>query len=42
MPNVTIGKNVIVAAYSFVNKNISDNEMWAGVPAQFKAMIKKL
>jgi len=42
MPNVTIGKNAIVAAYSFVNRNISDNEMWAGVPAQFKAKIKKI
>jgi len=36
MPNVTIGKNSIVAAYSFVTKNIPDNEIWAGVPAKFK------
>ncbi len=39
MPNVSIGENSIVAAYSFVTKNIPENELWAGVPAQF---IKKL
>ena len=36
MPNVIIGKNSIVAAYSFVTKNIPDNELWSGVPAIFK------
>ncbi len=36
MPNVTIGVNSIVGAYSFVNKNIPDNELWVGVPAKFK------
>ena len=36
MPNVTIGVNSIVGAYSFVNKNIPDNELWIGVPAKFK------
>ena len=36
MPNVTIGVNSIVGAYSFVNKNIPDNELWMGVPAKFK------
>ncbi len=39
MPNVSVGENSIVAAYSFVTKNISKNELWAGIPAQF---IKKL
>ena len=39
MPNTTIGENSIVAAYSFVTKNIPKNELWAGVPAKF---IKKL
>ena len=39
MPNVTIGKNSVVAAYSFVNKNIPDNEVWAGIPAKFKKEI---
>ena len=36
MPNVTVGENSIIAAYSFVNVNIPMNELWAGVPAQFK------
>ena len=36
MPNVTIGENSIVAAYSFVNEDISDNELWSGIPAKFK------
>ena len=39
MPNVTIGENSIAAAYSFVTKNIPDNEIWGGIPANF---IKKL
>ena len=39
MPNITIGKNSIVAAYSFVNKDIPDNEIWAGIPAKFKKKI---
>ena len=36
MPNVIVGKNSIVAAYSFVTKNIQDNELWSGIPAKFK------
>ena len=32
MPNVTIGENSIVAAYSFVTQDISDNELWSGIP----------
>ena len=39
MPNVAIGENSIVAAYSFVTKNIPDNEIWGGIPANF---IKKV
>ena len=39
MPNVTVGENSIVAAYSFVNKNIPKNEVWGGVPIK---RIKKL
>lgn len=34
MPGVTIGKNSIVAAHSFVNTDIPDDEIWAGVPAK--------
>src|SRR5574337_2160734 len=35
MPNVTIGKNSIIGAYSFVNKSIPRNEVWFGIPAKF-------
>jgi acetyltransferase-like isoleucine patch superfamily enzyme len=40
MPNVTIGENSVVAAYSFVNKSVPKNEIWAGIPAKFKTKIK--
>jgi len=36
MPNVIVGENSVIAAYSFVIKDIPKNELWAGVPAQFK------
>jgi acetyltransferase-like isoleucine patch superfamily enzyme len=36
MPNVTIGENSIVAAYSFVTKDIPNNEIWSGIPAIFQ------
>ena len=36
MPNVTIGENSIVAAYSFVTKNIPKNQTWSGIPAKLK------
>lgn len=39
MPNVTIGENSIIAAYSFVNKSIPKNQIWAGIPAKFKKNI---
>ena len=39
MPNVTIGKNSIIAAYSFVNESVPENELWAGIPAAFKKRI---
>jgi len=42
MPNVTIGENSLVAAYSFVTKSIPDNELWAGIPAKFKSKIKTI
>ena len=41
MPNVTIGENSIIAAYSFVNKDVPDNEIWAGIPASFKSKVHK-
>lgn len=39
MPNVTIGKNSIIGAYSFVTSDVPDNELWIGVPAKFKSKI---
>lgn len=39
MPNVTVGENSIVAAYSFVNSSIPKNEIWSGIPAKFKKKI---
>jgi len=41
MPGVTIGENSIVGAFSFVNHDIPDNVVAAGVPAKvIKKMIK--
>ena len=40
MPNVTVGKNSVIAAYSFVTESIPDDEIWAGIPAKFKKKIK--
>jgi len=40
MPNVTVGENSIVAAYSFVTKNIPKNQIWGGVPAKLLKKIK--
>jgi acetyltransferase-like isoleucine patch superfamily enzyme len=40
MPNVTIGENSIIGAYSFVTKDVPKNEIWVGVPAKFKMKIK--
>jgi len=39
MPNVSIGENSIVAAYSFVKTNVPPNEIWEGIPACFKTNI---
>ena len=39
MPNVTIGENSVIAAYSFVTSNVPDNELWIGNPAKFKSKI---
>ena len=40
MPNVTIGENSIIGAYSFVTENVPENEIWMGVPAKFKIKLK--
>lgn len=34
MPGITVGENSIVGAFSFVNRNIPDNVIVAGVPAK--------
>ena len=39
MPEVTIGENAIIGAFSFVNKDIPDNVVAVGVPIK---IIKKL
>lgn len=39
MPGVTVGKNSVIGAFSFVNKNIPPNSVALGVPAK---VIKKL
>ena len=39
MPNITIGENSIVAAYSFVTKNVPKNQIWGGIPAK---LLKKI
>ena len=41
MPGVTIGKNSIVGAFSFVNRDIPDNCVAMGVPAKVTGKIKK-
>jgi len=41
MPNVTIGKNSVIAAYSFVTKDVPDNEIWGGIPARKIRTLKK-
>mgnify|MGYP000119618567 FL=1 len=34
MPNVVIGENSVIAAYSFVTKNVPNNQTWSGIPAK--------
>ena len=41
MPGITIGKNAVVGAYSFVNKDIPDNTLAYGVPVKIIRKIKK-
>jgi len=41
MPNVRIGENSIIAAYSFVTNDVPKNELWAGIPAKRKKKISK-
>lgn len=39
MPGVTVGRNSIVGAFSFVNRNIPDNTLAYGIPVK---LVKKL
>ncbi len=41
MPGVTIGKNSIIGANSFVNKNIPDNVVAYGTPAKVIKQLEK-
>lgn len=41
MPNVTIGENSIVGAYSFVTKDVPDNVIAYGVPAKIVRKLTK-
>ena len=36
MPGVTVGKNAVVGAFSFVNHDVPDGAMAVGVPAKVK------
>jgi len=39
MPGVTIGENAVIGAFSFVNRDVPDNVVVAGVPVK---VIKKI
>ncbi|ODS41270.1 MAG: acetyltransferase [Candidatus Altiarchaeales archaeon WOR_SM1_79] len=41
MPSVTIGENSIIGAFSFVNEDISDNVVVAGIPAKVMRKLTK-
>jgi acetyltransferase-like isoleucine patch superfamily enzyme len=40
MPGITVGKNSIIGAFSFVNRDIPDNVMAAGMPIRVIKRIK--
>ncbi|OGZ72276.1 MAG: acetyltransferase [Candidatus Staskawiczbacteria bacterium RIFCSPLOWO2_01_FULL_38_12b] len=42
MPGVTVGKNSIIGAFSFVNKDIPDNVVAFGIPAKVVKQINTL
>jgi len=41
MPGVTIGKNAMIGAHSFVNKDIPDNATACGAPAKIYEAVEK-
>ena len=42
MPNVTIGKDSLIAAHSNVTKDVPDGELWMGNPAKFKKRVEDI
>ena len=40
MPGVTIGENSIIGAFSFVNRDVPDNVVAAGVPIKIMKKIE--
>jgi len=36
MPGIVIGENSVVAAYSFITKNVPANQLWSGIPAKLR------
>ncbi|MBU7041987.1 MAG: acyltransferase [Theionarchaea archaeon] len=41
MPGVTVGENAIIGAFSFVNEDIPENMVAAGIPAHTLRQVKK-
>ncbi|WDP85951.1 MAG: acyltransferase [Desulfobacter sp.] len=41
MPGVTIGKNSVVGAHSFINKDVPDNVVACGVPVKIIKKVEK-
>ncbi len=41
MPNVTVGENSIIGAYSFVNKDVLPNAMACGIPIKSATKLDK-
>lgn len=40
MPDITIGENSIIGAFSFINRNIPDNVLAYGIPTRIKKKLK--
>jgi len=41
MPNVVVGENSVIAAYSFVTRDVPNNQIWSGIPARLMKKIPK-
>jgi len=42
MPNITIGENSVIGAFSFVNKNVPDNVVAVGIPIKILKKVSKI